>query len=452
MQEDIIKKEVAVIGAGLAGSECAYKLAINGYKVNLYEMKKIKKTPAHKSDNFAELVCSNSLKSESITNGTGLLKKEMEIIGSLIIEAAYNTKVPSGLALSVNRDDFSKYITDRIKENVNICVIDKEIEKIEELRENIIVIATGPLTSDKLSSDISKIIGDNNLYFYDAAAPIISIDSIDLNKAYVKDRYGEVGIGDYLNLQMTKEEYDVFYNSLINAESSVKHDFDKLTFFEGCMPIEELARRGEKTLVFGPMKPVGLWKGDTKPYAVLQLRAENKDKTMYNMVGFQTSLKFKEQEKVFSLIPGLENINILRYGVMHKNTYIEAPKLLDKSFKLKIKLDNNLKDKEIYFAGQMTGVEGYIPSTASGLMIALDIIAKQKNIKIDFSNSTMLGALSNHVSVENKDYSPMNANFGILKPLQDKIKDKKEKYTKLAEISINEIKKMKIFLEDNNIK
>lgn len=444
---------VAVVGGGLAGCECAYKLAINGFKVNLYEMKKVKKTPVQSVDTLAELVCSNSLKSESITNGTGLLKKEMSILGSIIIEAAYETKVPSGLALSVDREEFSKYITDKILNNKNIKLIDEEITSIESLSEKTVVIATGPLTSDALSKDILNIIGNNNLYFYDAVAPIISKDCIDFNRAYIKDRYGETGVGDYLNLAFNKDEYITFYNSLINAKSAIRHEFDKLSFFEGCMPIEELARRGEKTLLFGPMKPVGLAKNEkTKPYAVLQLRPENKEKTMYNMVGFQTSLKFSEQERVFKMIPGLENINILRYGVMHKNTYIESPKLLNDKFKLINYNLNKLKKKDVYFAGQITGVEGYIPSSVSGLVVALNIIAEKKNIDVCFSSKTMVGALIKHISSESKKYIPMNANFGILDELKEKVKDKKLKYEKLAKISIEEIQNIRKILDSNDIK
>lgn len=447
------KQKVAIIGAGLAGSECAYKLAINDFKVNLYEMKQLKKTEAHTTNMFAELVCSNSLKSENITNGTGLLKKEMDILGSLVLEAAYKTRVPAGQALSVDRDGFSRYITNKIKEHKNITVIDKEIKEISKLKEDIIVIATGPLTSENLSKDILKIIGTSNLYFYDALAPIISKESIDINKAYIKDRYGETGVGDYLNLALTKEEYFVFYNELIKGRSAMRHDFDQLIFFEGCMPVEELAKRGEKTLLFGPMRPVGLKKNETdKPYAVLQLRSENKQKTMYNIVGFQTSLKFGEQERIFKLIPGLENINILRYGAMHRNTYIESPKLLNDKFKLVNCYDEKLKEKEIYFAGQITGVEGYIPSTCSGLMVALNIISKSKSVNIKTSAKTMIGALSKHISTENKEYSPMNANFGIIEPLKENIKDKKLKYEKLANVAINEINKLKELLDSYNIK
>ena len=315
---------VNVIGAGLAGCECAWILAQNDIKVKLYEMKPNKKSEAHISDNFAELVCSNSLKSESLTNACGLLKKEMQILDSLFVEAAYSSRVEAGQALAVDRVKFSEYITNKIKENKNIEIIYEEVEDVEKL-DGITVIATGPLTSTPLFESIGRLIGEKELYFYDAEAPIIEADSIDMNIAYRMDRYGEVGKGDYLNLPMTKEEYLNFYNELLNAETAPRHDFDKLILFEGCMPVEEMAKRGEKTLVFGPLKPVGLEnpKVNEKPYAVVQLRSENKDNTMYNMVGFQTSLKFGEQKRVFSMIPGLQNAVFERYGVMHRNSYIQ---------------------------------------------------------------------------------------------------------------------------------
>lgn len=432
--------KVNVIGAGLAGCECAYHLANHGVKVKLYEMKPHKKSPAHVSDKFAELVCSNSLKSYELTNACGLLKEEMKMLGSIFVEAAYKSDVPAGKALAVDREKFSSYITDKIKENKNIEIIDEEVENIEDL-DGITVIATGPLTSDKLSSSIMKLIGNESMYFYDAAAPIIDAASIDMKKAYRKDRYGIIGEGDYLNLEMTKEEYEVFFNALVAASSATRHDFDtleKIEHFEGCMPIEAMAKRGEKTLLFGPLKPVGLYKEDgTKPYAVVQLRAEDKMETMYNLVGFQTSLKFSEQKRVFSLIPGLENIEFLRYGVMHRNTYIEGPKVLNQDFRMK----NN---KNIYFAGQISGVEGYVESAASGLMVAMNIVQRFKNNTDEqkqFKEITMLGSLAKYVSTENKDYAPMNANFGIIAD-QIKCKDKKEKYTFYANRSLEAIKEL----------
>ncbi len=335
---------INIIGAGLAGCECAYILAQNNIKVKLYEMKPNKKSEAHKSNNFAELVCSNSLKSDSLTNACGLLKYEMSRLGSLFVDVAHKVQVPAGQALAVDRDKFSKEITNIIKNHKNIEIIEEEIKDIKKLG-GITVIATGPLTSSDLLQSIKEMIGEECLYFYDAAAPIVEADSIDMNIAYQMDRYGEENKGDYLNLPMNKEQYFSFYNELINARQADRHEFDKLILFEGCMPIEEMAKRGEKTLTFGPLKPVGLDnpRNKEKNYAVVQLRAENEDKTMYNLVGFQTSLAFPEQKRVFSMIPGLENAIFSRYGVMHKNSYINASKILDRNFNMK-------ENKNIYFA------------------------------------------------------------------------------------------------------
>lgn len=432
---------INVIGAGLAGCECAWILSQNGIKVKLYEMKPNKKSEAHVSDNFAELVCSNSLKSEALTNACGLLKKEMQILDSLFVDAALKTRVEAGQALAVDRNMFSEYITSKIKNEKNIEIIYDEVENVQKLH-GITVIATGPLTSKPLLESIGKMIGEEELYFYDAEAPIISADSINMDIAYRMDRYGTVGQGDYLNLPMTKDEYFNWYNELVNAESAPRHEFDKLILFEGCMPIEEMAKRGEKTLVFGPLKPVGLENpsNSEKPYAVVQLRSENANNTMYNMVGFQTSLKFGEQKRVFSMIPGLENAVFERYGVMHKNSYINSSKILDNKFCMK---ENN----NIYFAGQISGVEGYVESAASGLMVAYNIINRLKEKEIEFPDTTILGSLAKYISTENKHFQPMNANFGIIKPLDVRIKDKKEKYTKLSQIAINDITELK-----NNLK
>lgn len=429
--------KVNVIGAGLAGCECAYMLAKNGIKVKLYEMKPSKKSEAHKSDDFAELVCSNSLKSEEITNACGLLKKEMEMLGSIFIEAASIAKIPAGQALAVDRDVFSDYITKKIKENKNIEIISEEVKDIKSL-DGIVVVATGPLTSDELMKSISKLIGEDSLYFFDAAAPIVERESINMDIAYEMNRYGDSISGDYINLPMNKEQYENFYNELINAKRANRHEFDKLILFEGCMPIEEMAKRGKKTLVFGPLKPVGLDNPKTgeKNYAVVQLRAENKEKTMYNLVGFQTSLSFPEQKRVFSMIPGLENANFIRYGVMHKNTYINGGRLLNSNFALK-------ENKNIYFAGQISGVEGYVESAASGLIVAISIIENMKGKNIEFPDDTMLGSLAKYVSTENKNFQPMNANFGILKPLDEKIKDKKERYKMMANRALEEITNLK---------
>lgn len=441
--KDTKSRVVNIIGGGLAGTECAWILAENGIKVKIYEMKPIKKSSAHTSDSLGELVCSNSLKSEAITNACGLLKKEMSMLGSLFVEAGYFAKIPAGQALAVDRDKFSEYITRKIANHENVEVIYKEITDISYLK-GIVVIATGPLTSDELSKNISKLLGNEALYFYDAAAPIILADSLDMSKVYRMDRYGEVGTGDYLNCAMNKEQYTQFYNSLINAESADRHEFDKLEYFEGCMPIEELARRGEKTLIFGPMKPVGLNREEgnldiPKPYAVLQLRSENEDRTMYNMVGFQTSMKFSEQDRIFKMIPGLENSEFVRYGVMHRNTYINGPRVLDSCFRLK-----ETPGDDIYFAGQISGVEGYVESAASGLMVAYNIITKEvSGGSIKWPEETILGSLAKHISTENKDYQPMNANFGIILPLEKKIKDKKEKYLKYSQRSIEKMEDLK---------
>lgn len=435
--EKMGKNIINIIGAGLAGCECAYILAKNGIKVRLYEMKPKYKSEAHKLDSFAELVCSNSLKSDELTNACGLLKKEMEILGSLFIDVAHKVRVPAGQALAVDREKFSEMITEKIKSMENIEVIYEKVDNVEDL-EGICVIATGPLTDSKLFENISNLVGNNSLYFYDAAAPIVEADSINMNIAYKMDRYGKFGEGSYINLPMTKEEYMNFYTELVNAKEASRHEFDSVKLFEGCMPIEYMAKRGEKTLTFGPLKPIGLEIPNSKEknYAVVQLRAENEEETLYNLVGFQTSLTFGEQKRVFSMIPGLEDANFVRYGVMHKNSYINGGRLLDSNFNLK----NN---KNIYFAGQISGVEGYVESAASGMMVAFSIISKLKNKECIFPNTTMLGSLSKYVSTYNENYQPMNANFGILKPLDEKIKDKKEKYTRLADIAIEDIKRFR---------
>ncbi len=452
--------KVNVIGAGLAGCECAYILAKNGLEVNLYEMKPNEKSAAHKSDDFAELVCSNSLKSEALTNACGLLKKEMEILGSLFIEAAYNSKVPAGQALAVDREIFSSYITEKIKNTENINIINKKVETIDDI-EGIKVIATGPLTDNSLMNSLKVKLGDNELYFYDAAAPIISRDSIDMSIAYWGDRYDQerarneeeyawlerisnMKEADYLNLPMNKEEYESFCNELVNAEVVNLHEFEKREIFEGCMPIEIMAKRGIDTLRFGPLKPVGFTDPRTcrRPYANVQLRMENKERQSFNIVGFQTNLKFGEQKRVFSMIPGLQNAVFERYGVMHKNTYINGGRLLDSNFCLK-------QEPDIYFAGQISGVEGYVESAASGLMVAYSILAKLNGKTIEFPEDTMLGSLAGYVSTENKDFQPMNANFGILKPLEKTIRDKKEKYTALANIALESIKELKKVKIDN---
>lgn len=412
---------INVIGGGLAGSEAAYQIAKRGIKVKLYEMKPIKFSPAHSSENLAEIVCSNSLKSNLLTNACGLLKEELRRLDSLLIKCADETAVPAGQALAVDRDEFSKLVTKKIEENENIEIIKEEVTTIPD---GITIIATGPLTSDALSSEIAKLTGEEKLFFYDAAAPIVTKESIDMNNAFTADRYGK-GDSDYINCPMTKEEYELFYNELINAEVTNKHEFEKGNLFEGCMPIEEMARRGSQTLTYGPLKPVGF---DKKYYAVVQLRQDNKEGTLYNLVGFQTNLKFGEQKRVFSMIPALKNAEFVRYGVMHRNTYINAPKLLDNTF--------NLKGTKIFFAGQISGVEGYVESIASGMVAAINAVQMiEEKEKIIFSEETMIGALSAYISTENKNFQPMNANFGILN-CDKKIKDKVQKYTYLAERSL----------------
>ncbi len=433
-----MEKKVIVIGAGLAGSEAAWQLAKRGVNVDLYEMRPKKMTPAHKTQNFAELVCSNSLRANNITNAVGLLKEEMRRLDSLIIKCADATQVPAGGALAVDRDKFSEMITETIKNHPNINVIEEELTEIPK-GDIPVVVATGPLTSDSLSQDIRKYTKQEGLYFYDAAAPIIEKDSIDMNKVYLKSRYDK-GEAAYLNCPMTKEEFFNFYNALITAEAAPLKDFEKEIYFEGCMPFEEMAKRGEKTLLFGPMKPVGLEdpKTDKRPYAVVQLRQDNSEGTLYNIVGFQTHLKWGEQKRIINMIPGLENANIVRYGVMHRNTYLNSPQLLEKTYKLK-------EEDNIYFAGQMTGVEGYVESAASGIVAALNALYNQEGKQIIFPTETMIGAMANYiVDSTSKNFQPMNANFGIIKPLPERIKDKKEKYEKYANRSLEILENFKI--------
>ena len=433
-----MEKKVIVIGAGLAGSEAAWQLAKRGVNVDLYEMRPKKMTPAHKTQNFAELVCSNSLRANNITNAVGLLKEEMRRLDSLIIKCADATQVPAGGALAVDRDKFSEMITETIKNHPNINVIEEEITQIPK-GDIPVVVATGPLTSDALSQDIRTYTKQEGLYFYDAAAPIIEKDSIDMNKVYLKSRYDK-GEAAYLNCPMTKDEFFNFYNALITAEAAPLKEFEKEIYFEGCMPFEEMAKRGEKTLLFGPMKPVGLEdpKTDKRPYAVVQLRQDNSEGTLYNIVGFQTHLKWGEQKRIINLIPVLENAIIVRYGVMHRNTYLNSPQLLEKTYKLK-------EEKNIYFAGQMTGVEGYVESAASGIVAALNALYNQEDKQIIFPTETMIGAMANYI-VDNtsKNFQPMNANFGIIKPLPERIKDKKEKYERYANRSLEILENFKI--------
>ena len=432
---------VKVIGAGLAGCECAYYLAKNGIKVELYDIKPIKFSPAHKSENLAELVCSNSLKSNDIYgNAAGLLKEEMRLLGSLIIESADKNAVPAGNALAVNREDFAKYITDKIKSQENITFISKEIEDIDF--DCYTVIATGPLTTGKLYDNLQELC-EGGLHFFDASAPIIAFDSIDMENAFFGDRYDR-GNGDHVNCPMTKEEYEEFYNALITAERATLHEFEKKEVFEGCMPIEIMAQRGKDTLRFGPLKPVGLTnpKTDRWAYATLQLRREDQEGTMYNMVGFQTNLTFGEQKRVFSLIPALRNAEYYRYGVMHRNTFINAPKMLNQDYSFKT-------NEKLFFAGQITGVEGYVESALSGLMVGIYLTKKVKGEEYKtISSNTVAGALARYITTENKDFEPMNANFGILPPLSMVVRDKSQRKRLMAERSLQEIN---LFKKEMNI-
>lgn len=422
-----MKNYITVIGGGLAGCEAALKIANSGIKVKLYEMKPVKYSEAHSNSNLGEIVCSNSFKSNLLTNACGLLKEELRILDSKLIEIADKVKVPAGQALAVDRESFSAEVTKLIESNKNIELIREEITKIPE--DGIVIIATGPLTSEKLSKEIAKLTGNDKLYFYDAAAPIVEKDSIDMNIAFYGDRYGKAGDNSYINLPMNKNEYTRFYNELINAESAVLHEFEKREIFEGCMPVEVMAKRGEDTLRFGPLKPVGFTdpRDGSRPYAIVQLRQDDNKATLYNIVGFQTNLKYGEQKRVFSMIPGLEKANFIKYGVMHKNTYINSTKLLDETYNLK-------SDNRIFFAGQLTGVEGYVESISSGIVAGINAIKKFRNEeKIIFDERTVIGSLAKYISSENDKFQPMNANFGILPELDIKIKDKKERYKALSD-------------------
>ncbi len=418
---------IKVIGAGLAGSEAAYQLAKRGYEVDLYECRGVKKMPAHHTTNFAELVCSNSLKSNSLENAAGLLKEEMRTLDSLIIKVADKTCVPAGQALAVDRDKFSLEITDTIKNLDNIHIHYEEVTNFDP--NDIVIIASGPLTSEALSKYIQTLIGEDYLYFYDAAAPLVLLDGIDFNKAYYKSRYDKGDGKDYINCPFTKDEFMAFYEELIKAERVELHNFEKEIHFEACMPIESIAKRGFKTLTFGPLKPRGLEKEDgTRPYAVVQLRQDNEEGTMYNLVGFQTNLLFKEQKRVFSMIPGLENATFVRYGVMHRNTFINSPNCLNKTLNLR-------NHPNVFFAGQIIGVEGYIESAASGIIAAINAIniLEGKDLVCP-PKETVLGALLNYVeTASSKHFQPMNANYGVL---ASPIKDKME----IARVSIESLK------------
>jgi len=418
-----------VIGAGLAGVEAAWQIANKGYKVSLYEMKPIKKSEAHKSDFFCELVCSNSLKASRFESAAGLLKEEMARLGSLTVPVARQSSVPAGGALAVDRDIFSSRVTEKIKSHPNIEVINEVVENLELDGDTVTVVATGPLTDGKLAESISEITGEY-LSFYDAAAPIVTADSVDMTKAFGASRYERGGDDDYINCPFNKSEYENFIEELVNAEGAVVHDFD---VYEGCMPIEKLAKRGLDAPRFGPMKPVGLVDPNTghRPWACVQLRRENSKGTMFNLVGFQTNLKFGEQKRVFSMIPGLENAQFVRYGVMHRNSFLNSPKLLNADFSFREK-DN------LFFAGQITGVEGYMESASSGIIAGINAVRKAEG-KTPFilPDITMIGALCDYISDESvKNFQPMGANFGVLPAIEPKIRDKKERYAALSNRSL----------------
>ncbi len=449
---------ITVVGGGLAGSEATYQIAKRGIKVRLYEMKPNNFSPAHSNNNLAEIVCSNSFKSNLHTNACGLLKEELRNLDSLLIKIADETAVPAGQALAVDREVFSKKVTEDLENMKNVEIIRQEVGKdglsIESIaKDGIVIIATGPLTSDALSKQILELTGEDDLHFYDAAAPIIFKDSIDMNIAFYGNRYEQErakdedveewkakqkndGDASYINLPMNKEEYEHFWNELVNAEVVELHQFEKREIFEGCMPVEVMAKRGIDTLRYGPLKPMGFTDPRTgyRPYALVQLRQDNKDATIYNIVGFQTNLKFGEQKRVFSMIPGLENAEFAKYGVMHRNTFINSTKLLDRTYQLN-------KNKNIYFAGQITGVEGYVESISSGLVAGINAVKQlRQEEKIEFSEYTMIGALAQYISTPNEKFQPMNANYGILPELDGKkISDKKLKYGKLSDRALEKL-------------
>jgi len=431
-----MNKSVSVIGAGLAGCEAAFQLAERGIAVTLYEMKPFHFSPAHHNENFAELVCSNSFRADKLQNAVGLLKAEMRTFHSLIMEAADANAVPAGAALAVDRNAFSDYITKRIQNHPNIQVVAKLVDHIPDSPT---IIATGPLTDGLLFEEIEKLTGQS-LHFYDAAAPIVTYDSLNHDIVFRASRYDKGG-DDYLNCPMNRDEYFRFYQALIEAETAPLHDFETPRVFEGCMPVEIMAKRGQMTLAFGPLKPVGLKdpRTNSRPFAVVQLRQDNTDGTLYNIVGFQTNLKFPEQKRVFSLIPGLENLDIVRYGVMHRNTFLNSPGVLDKNFQLK-------NHNGIYFAGQITGVEGYVESAASGLVAGIQLARKlQGHHALDFTPKTALGALGNYVSsYAGKDFQPMNITFGIMDPLPNPPKNKAERYLAIAQRALEEINRIQL--------
>ncbi len=420
-----------VIGAGLAGTEAAWQIAKANYKVNLYEQKPVKKSPAHKSNDFAELVCSNSLKAAGLDSAAGLLKEEMARLGSLVVPVARNNSVPAGGALAVDRGKFSGEITKKIYENPNINVIHEVVTDIPSDEDTVTIVATGPLTDGALAENIQKLTG-TYLSFYDASAPIVLKESIDMHSAFAASRYGK-GSADYINCPLTRDEYENFINALVEAEGVVLHDFD---VYNGCMPIEKIAKRGLDAPRFGPMKPVGLTDPNTghRPWAVAQLRSENSEGSMYNIVGFQTNLKFSEQKRVFSMIPALKNAEFVRYGVMHRNTFLDSPKYLNGDFSLR-------SHKNIFFAGQITGVEGYMESAASGILAGINAVRYAKGQEsFVLGRKNMMGALANYISDESvKNFQPMGASFGLLEPLDYKIKDKRERYAALSKRALENL-------------
>ncbi|WP_059170131.1 FADH(2)-oxidizing methylenetetrahydrofolate--tRNA-(uracil(54)-C(5))-methyltransferase TrmFO [Bacillus sp. FJAT-27445] len=428
------EKTVNVVGAGLAGSEAAWQLAQRGVKVRLYEMRPVRQTPAHHTDKFAELVCSNSLRANTLTNAVGVLKEEMRLLDSVIISSADQCAVPAGGALAVDRHEFADRVTHLVKNHENVTVINEEVN---EIPEGITIIATGPLTSPALSASLKELTGEEYLYFYDAAAPIIEKDSINMDKVYLKSRYDK-GEAAYLNCPMNEEEFDRFYEALVSAETVPLKEFEKEVFFEGCMPIEVMATRGKKTMLFGPMKPVGLEDPKTgkRPFAVVQLRQDDAAGTLFNIVGFQTHLKWGPQKEVIQLIPGLENAEIVRYGVMHRNTFINSPKVLDSTYQFRSR-------KDLFFAGQMTGVEGYVESAASGLIAGINaarLVSGQE--PVEFPAETAIGSMAHYITHANpKNFQPMNANFGLFPDLPQRIKGKQERNLQHANRAIETIQK-----------
>ena len=439
-------KKVTVLGAGLAGCECAWQLAKRGIEVRLFEMKPNKMTPAHSSEYFAELVCSNSLRSDELTNAVGLLKAEMRKMGSLIMESADANRVAAGGALAVDREGFSRYITDKIKSCTNIELVSEEAT---DFPEGELVVATGPLTSDALAEKLEKLCNCTGLHFYDAVAPIVTLESVDMDSAFFASRYDK-GTADYVNCPMNEEEYKAFVKELVSAKEAPVHGFDDGGVFEGCMPVEVMARRGEETLRFGPLKPVGLRDPRTgkENYAVVQLRRDNADGTIYNLVGFQTHLTWGEQKRVFSMIPALKNAEFVRYGVMHRNTYLNSPQLLDRYYRLR-------SEPRISFAGQMTGVEGYVESAASGMLVGIETAARLLELEpVNFPQETAVGALGLYISGGSVgDFQPMNINFGIITPLGYRVKGKRNKNAEISARSlkiIDELMEKEVFCREDN--